>query len=399
MNVNTEAIGHWGEAALLALQVAFESNLISSRTYRRLRHTIIVADFTKESATTIKGITEAITEHIPSDIWSNIVSDTFPNLRGSTQDNFITPSTTKRKPNEIEISPQGKPTKRLRFESMEGGDGNNDTQMLSADSGGFTNKTSKETPIDKFRYAFRGLPSTATTVLRYIDTGSLSITTGQVGTLKYRMNSIYDVKKTTSGGFDTGSSNLQQPAWRAHFVNYYDYYTVLGCKWTVSVLQTTERYDKEAAIFEIYSGNTDIPITYSTSVYMGWQDFMQWTNKKVHYTTPQDEMITAAGAQPPRRPRTISFNGYYKPGMFDREVRDDDKAKTWIAIDDAPTLYETLNLIFVQGPLSTLGAHPLDFNYAITLDYLVQFKDLKTQFLYPTPDTTEFKQITDGTDT
>jgi hypothetical protein len=79
------------------------------------------------------------------------------------------------------------------------------------------------------------------------------------------------------------------------------------------------------------------------------------------------------------------IEGTYYPGMFKRNAINDSDVKTWNKISDAPDLIDTLFVGFFEDPLRAAGStyRKQHLNCSLEMKAVVQFKDLKEPFRYP----------------
>jgi len=285
-----------------------------------------------------------------------------------------------------------------------------------ASSGGMGGPVSKETPISPYPSLSYGLQETHTTILPY--RAYFSVASPDYDTpvqLKFRMNSIWDMfveplSATAATGtvnvkgkynvplntgtqwitgqrfpstIATGAVSNERPQWRDYWAEVYEYYTVLGCKWKLTMInvQGSAGGAAEVAIqYDTYSdtaGSTGniMPVT----SYMETKAFknIQW-----HIITER-----SAGNNEPTHVKIV--DGTYKPGQAKRNISNDGDVKTWTGTGTTlPTLKEFLTLNFFAGGVDgglafSSTANGAAINCCIELDYIVQFKDLKLQARYP----------------
>lgn len=298
------------------------------------------------------------------------------------------------------------------------------TAAARASGGSPAGKVGHETPIDPFDKVYRGMPPTITASLPYFQRNTVTGNTSNKYLeydLDFRLNSIFDcvrdsddidintdgtqVSKIFKPKSDTGSV---KPMWRDMYANVYQYYAVLGCRWrlTCENLSTRPLY-----LYTIYR-NSQYPPQAVDRKYMQF-----WPHTKTYRIAGFGKVVTtdgtldpdnAAGAAPSlagategivnvRANDTIVIGDTWKPGMVNREIRDDSEAKTWIQIGANPALEE--NLVFRWVPednnahrtgatfssASDVNAH-FKFRYELQIDYLVQFKDQVIQVKYQVTD-------------
>lgn len=355
-------------------------------------------------------------------------------LRGSTYD---TPE--KKRPVEDTQTPskpnnKRRKTKPISEKDMESAGTSEDVEMASnlmamraGASTGNPSAIAHETPVTIPRTISYGFPDTWTAIL------PLNLTFNIVcegpkrpAMLSIRMNSIYDciangatsmytgtVSNTSSFGSligtqattgtsndsyisnSVGSTNLttgnQQPAWRPFFESHYDKYHVMGCEWELSCRMATPENGSNShrirgALATIYHGKELPPVDGITLA-----DMLYWKNlDQVDYVLPESA-VTPMGSV------ATHLQGRYKPGEHKHEVREDEEARTWTDTGANPTLQENLSIYFCEAPLSwvpltdDVATSRIGYNCFLTLKYIVQWKDLKKAWQYPTRATnTEF---------
>ena len=335
------------------------------------------------------------------------------------------------------ISPKSETSKRRRWyedlipqNTMESAGTSDNTEPASnllalRSSNGGQSAVANETPVTIPPTITYGFPDTWTCVMPLNLTFSLTIEgPRRPGMLSVRMNSIYDciangstslyggeVNNTSTFGSkfaasatttaatndsfilsSAGSTNFgslgQQPAWRPFFSQRYSKYHVMGCQWDLNtriVNEEASRTRQRGAIATMYHGRELPPIDGLTLM-----DMMYWKDlDQVEYLMPES-------AQTPLGANATSLSGRYKPGQHRREVREDEDAKTWTDTEAAPTLQENLAIYFCEAPLSWIPlnddqtSNRLIYNCTLTLKYIVQWKDLKLEWKYPTAATEDF---------
>ena len=125
-----------------------------------------------------------------------------------------------------------------------------------------------------------------------------------------------------------GTSTTERPQWRDYWAAAYEYYTVLGCEWklTISNTQTTRTADVVIAYdtnsFTDAAGATGNR-TPSTSIkeMLAFKE-IKWA--KVHAPNQYEDQA---------KPNTIVITGSYKPGTIRHNIRNDGDVKTWTSTD------------------------------------------------------------------
>lgn len=273
-----------------------------------------------------------------------------------------------------------------------------------------------ETPISPYDFVQIGIPNVETTRLPYrlktsISTGNLPTSAAPVG-LAFRTNSIYDIVGSATFTADpTATADplvtpYETPKWRSYFANRYQYYTVLGCDYKVMFRQkyTNGSFDKDTGAFYmlnydafLYKAGLQKPPTLDGGAMIPkewkllhtgveYQEIKQ-QNRNVLYTadgtaTASIECETGGG------PWTV-FTGHCGRDTYDHEIVEDELQQTWHKMTEVPPTPE--QLVFHLQPNEFNFGSPdggLEIDVIVELTYLVQFKDLKATYEYPTPSTT-----------
>lgn len=291
-----------------------------------------------------------------------------------------------------------------------------EASMARSSGPGGNGAPSKETQISMYPSLTYGLQETHTTILPWTGWFSCAtLTTAGPGKMEIRMNSPYDmivstVNALTAGGapaaalnqlYDrpfkadglgapvsfpeviTGATAVERPYWRNYWSQLYEYYTVLGCEWKLTVINPSSVPGASSIIGWNYDAYTDAAgsagnVTPSTNL----SEAMSL--KGMQFKVIQEKVPSNNG----RHDAVIT--GRYKPGQAKRNVANDGDVKTWVKTDfdntaatptNLPSLKEHLNLFFWRAPLAhdpTGGV-----NCQIELKYIVQFKDLRSMARYP----------------
>jgi hypothetical protein len=294
-------------------------------------------------------------------------------------------------------------------------EGEPEAQRIAASGNSGPNSVSKETPVSPYPTLTYGLQETHTTILPW--TGWLSMFGADTAAplkLKIRMNGPYKMLDITTGNSgqaltknfynkpikengslasndfpDAITNNAaavnQRPAWRAFWCQLYEYYTVLGCEYKITIVNpintpgTNIIIGEQMDTFSSTAGETGnvMPLSYLT-------DALAYKNIKWH-TIKWDDAKTGDNIQ--------TITGTYKPGSIKRNIQNDGDVKTWTSTgtmdtpgdstDDGapPNLNDFLTLNFWRHPMA-YGSTPA-CNIEVQLKYIVQFKDLRQQARYP----------------
>lgn len=311
-------------------------------------------------------------------------------------------------------SPEGPLTDLTGGEDMEiDGEGPPEAAVARIGAGGGGNPVSKETPISSYPSLSYGLQETHTTILPWTGWVSVPFTTTGVPTiLELRMNTPYDFFVTgvtqvaanvtpapiaaalynkpmqpdgtilTAVAFPQGINNgtaVEQPAWRQFWGQLYEYYTVLGCEYKITIINPVTTAGASGIIGQSYeSYSTTAGATGNTTPTSNLYDMMAL--KGMQFT-----VVDENGGSPLQN-RTV-IQGRYKPGQAHRNIVNDGDVKTWTKTDfdnvaaGLPTLTEILRLYFWRGALATTNVGGC--NMQIELKYIVQFKDLRANAKWP----------------
>lgn len=303
------------------------------------------------------------------------------------------------------------------------------TAAARASSGGAGNPVSKETEVSTYPNLSYGLPETHTCILPW--TGWLSVAKLKTSTpvqIRIRMNSpadmldcstndssialtqgIYNQPIKEDGTLATTTDNdgvsfpetftslsstdtKERPAWRAYFGSLYEYYTVLGCEYKITINNPVSNIGASVMVgtqFDSYSdtaGQTGNVMPKTTLSQMMAYKNIKW------------DIIQYSRSEVPNRSNAV-VSGRYTPGQVKRNIQNDGDVKTWTSTGArdlqgtstdswaTPVLKDFLTLNFYKAPLgfhATTGC-----NIQFELKYIVQFKDLRQQARYPNTSTTD----------
>lgn len=274
-----------------------------------------------------------------------------------------------------------------------------DAEMTSGDAQDQAGVQNHVTPISRFPYAYEGIPRQYTAVLpfEFRDHGGKTIAAGGVDMLQIRMNSVYDVLKakggdswTTSGGYTADptptaasvSGTAEKPYWRDYWMQFYEYWTVLECRYNIKVWNFTDSEDRNLAVFHGYTGIQEPPIyldpAAGTPAFCTYDDFRRY--KGFSHQIVQSQ-ANAWDHNRYHKLRCTKIRGVYHPGDGTHEVVEDELAQTWVRGDAVPKENNNLTLILVTTPGSSSGE--VSYRYDIELEYVVQFKDMKVDWQFP----------------
>lgn len=269
----------------------------------------------------------------------------------------------------------------------------NKLKMADVEMSGPDSQVQTVTPVSRFENAFEGIPRQYTTVLPYwshISNGSISTTPGSRSqNVVLRMNSIYDVRKSDSIGTFTADPTVaaqaadagtkEKPMWRDYWGQFWEYWTVVECRWKVSGFITNDSNDHQMGIAYGYTGLQQPPIVSSGTTDITYGEYQRWKGFKV---------ISARSSLAANQLNNMSgdngfvISGVYHPGDGVHEVAEDELVETWIKGDNVPKEANNLWIRFFYMPLSDV-ATAITFAYSIELEYVVQYKDQKAIWQFP----------------
>lgn len=303
------------------------------------------------------------------------------------------------------------------------------TAAARASSSGGSNPVSKETEVSTYPNLSYGLPETHTCILPW--TGWLSVAKLKTSTpvqIRVRMNSPADMidcatndstaaltqgvynqpikedgtlaTTTDSDGVSfpetftslSSTDTKERPAWRAYFGALYEYYTVLGCEYKITINNPVSNIGASVMVgtqFDSYSdtaGQTGNVMPQAALSQVMAYKHLKW------------DIIQYSRSEVANRNNAV-ISGRYTPGMVKRNIQNDGDVKTWTSTGAkdlqgtntdswaTPVLKDFLTLNFYKAPLgfhATTGC-----NIQFELKYIVQFKDLRQQARYPNTLTTD----------
>lgn len=291
----------------------------------------------------------------------------------------------------------------------------------------------KETPIDNVYDVHRGPPDYTFASLPWKRDAMIQMSNMFSTDFGFRMTSPYDCYVDSAGIVDqnvdaTGTQRLyqlnppttpditvQQAGWFNYYAGMYNFYHVVSCQYHVFI----ENHGEPLWAYLLWY-NDDLPPEGATN-----QDMQLWKNTKYKYvacpfraigTGGWEETghmdVTSATQDNPNYEQSVStaandtyetanhiankcgspiavFSGEYRTGDHTREIRLDSQVENWTATDTNPTLSERL-LIRVRPQSDRSGLNEtavsgddVKFRLRVSLNYLVEFKELKTGLRYP----------------
>ena len=311
------------------------------------------------------------------------------------------------------------------------------------DGGGSGNAAGlKETPIDEVHNVHRGIPDFTFSSLPFVETRGIltgGATWGNDHT--YRMTSPYDPAVTLFGAdlnTGTGLANTNAPGgdpdsvvvqanWFGYYASIYNYYHVMSCRYRVYV----ENKGGKDIMAHLMFFNQELPPQGATN-----DDIMTWPQVRSAYLKAPYNAIQSGGRVESNefgydtnvnavaneedgggisgfpnyesgnhvtsRSGHVStqFSGVYTPGDFRREIHLDSEVENWTSTSTNPALPERL-LLRIKPTTPAINANDtqtygdfLTYKIVIKLEYLVEFKELKSGLRWPVQRNPAFVAIT-----
>lgn len=287
----------------------------------------------------------------------------------------------------------------------------------------------KETPVDEPYNVHRGPPDYTFASLPFIEEKRIGIDSTYAIDHVYRLTSPYDPSVTINGPTDFNPSTatvnvytapggndavVSKARWFDFYAGMYNYYHVISVRYQVYI----ENFGGEPLYAHMMFYNNDLPNAGATN-----HDIMLWPRTKTRFLKSPYNAITAFG-QIEQNEGTVSsdvnakmdendpatnasvnyetgnhvtsrgghvstqFFGEYRPGDFKREINLDSEVENWTLTTTNPALQERL-LIRIKpenpgiGTTASVYGDDLDYKISVHLDYLVEFKELKSSLRYP----------------
>lgn len=256
-----------------------------------------------------------------------------------------------------------------------------------------------ETPLDYIPITrFQPFDHTTQVVMPYYVTGSVICPASGTApsVLQLRMNSIYDVIVAsptytafdpTSGSpvtSDTADAALarETPYMRKYWMTYYSYWHVVGSRIRIRVAPETNNIQASTGFYFFEHGRQNPPIVATgTTAVLHALKIRQRNFKKYSFVPCLDlEDTTTAGMIRINRERLWQtvYETSWTDGKIDHAVMEDEFAQTWHMADQVPPTPEFLTMHVQLAPTS--GNSGQTWRYELSIEYLVQLKDLKDQY-------------------
>lgn len=312
-----------------------------------------------------------------------------------------------------DISPmeiENKKRKTGPFPNMQSGEQVEKAAARGGDSGGSGSNLQRksETPIDRKYYAiYRPFPNTHQVLMPYLSRWNATVAGNDNGSVRFklRMNSIYDIFNTdfinsyTEGPStaDAQTGNINQPQMRNYWAQIYKYYTVVACKYKVTIrMNTSTRTKGQVMVYKYEHTQTDPPLFQPDQATVLEHKFRQHhpncefkalnTNGGFGQQQTNPGATTASIAsdkiqngiepwQPNYINNTVTFTGVWHYGDIDHEIIDDDFTENWTPMGETPKSYENHTYIIQQSYFRESNV-ACSITYFVDLEYIVQLKDL-----------------------
>lgn len=309
---------------------------------------------------------------------------------------------------------------------------------MSENKAGSGNESgTKETPIDDVYEVHRGPPNYTFASLPYHLDGLVTDNNTWSRDIVFRMTSPYDPLVTSASGdlnslggtntyysavADAGDATVRQANYYQFYSGLYKYYHTVSCRYKVFI----ENYGEPIWVYQMYGNEETPPVTASNL------DIQMWPGVKTYYLSSKYQGVDATGLitndrtipskadvtqieendeqmdntatvpgdlnqagsgvsifTNPTGTATCNISGSYQTGDFNREIRLDSDVENWTAVTANPKLPERL-IIRVKPnsnrleTASTLnGGDDMRYRIRVTIEYLVEFKELDYKLRYP----------------
>lgn len=256
-----------------------------------------------------------------------------------------------------------------------------------------------ETSISPYKSAIRSPWQPTVTCIHhfYAAHGSSLVTPTAPAVWRYRLNSIYDCRDTgvyadneppSTPVADAADGAVQTPTWRGYWSAYYNYWTVLSCKYRMRfkiVPADVNNKDVELMVYVYHHGIQNPPLFADPTATGNGTTLVEHQYRRQHkgmYYFPI-RYHPDTGFNDCNQFDKNSCSGEWTPGSIQHEVQEDELHQVWQKITEVPPTREGLTFIVQRSPVGVYGGNVQVFP-EISLEYTTQWKDLKRQFQYPT---------------
>lgn len=292
------------------------------------------------------------------------------------------------------IAPPGSTSRRVISASM-----SNPEQMDTSGSSNSADprlQSNEVTKISRFPYAYEGIPKQYTTILP-LSYSFAAANVSSANTVYYiRMESIYDCIKTDNNTYsadpavvaDAADGGVKEtPYWRDYWAKFWEYWTVVETRWKIRAWSPQENNNAGGVMFIGYTGIQKVPLQNQltpTPGRLNERDYDRFKSFKKYYIKTKNELVGGSGTQQYQLEHMVNVNGIYHKGDGVHEVGEDELVQTWIKGDNVPKEQNNLTIILTSPNASNI-AGTNSIYVEIDIEYVVQFKDLKAIYQFPTP--------------
>lgn len=275
---------------------------------------------------------------------------------------------------------------------------------LAAASSGGTNK-GHETGLSPWDGYLTFFPNSIVFKHRYIEKSNMqyvkTVEPDAVADLKINVLKLTSIE---SFFIPTENTSIQQKlTWLPYCKARWDYYHVMGCNYKLTIYPGPGKPKEQYAVYAVITaGNDTLPIKTQDATPRPL-DARDWAYMGIHPKAIVENSYNEEGAAVSAY--TVNYKshydeaqiieGFYKPGTYNRNIADDDKAAIWTAKGVDKPLVEKLNFwcqpsLAMVGNGEPSGATTKNLDYTIEVEYLVQWKDLNDSYKYQRSGLSEF---------
>lgn len=181
----------------------------------------------------------------------------------------------------------------------------------------------------------------------------------------------------------SGPQNTEYPHWRGYWERVYNKYTVLGCEYELTFRNPVTSLMHDVTIctgvesLSTQNGGRVFPTNVPVATAEFWPG-LKWKVCRSYNDGTTDATYTV-------------IKGQYKPGTVKTNVQNDEDIKTWTTVASTPTLTERMMVGIAQSAFnSDTGNRAVQVK--LKLKYIVQYKDISVNALYPASGQTPIAQ-------
>ncbi len=176
---------------------------------------------------------------------------------------------------------------------------------------------------------------------------------------------------------EVGTGSSEKPQWRDWYNKLYDFYHVLGVEYDILVMNATRSTGCDVLVGIGFDSSTSANTT-GTYPSAPITDMRMWSGIEWKHLS--------AGGDSTMDNQWVSFKGQYTPGSGLRAIENDEDVKTWTKTDGStPALSEFMKIYVGKPDFNTQkNTAFLGINVRVKLRLIVQYKQLKTTWKFPT---------------